>query len=164
MNSSETDESISTASCSSAEFSHDPNKDRNRTSWPNLSIICERFQLSDRAGATVANAAIKDLEINNILSCKSNAFLVDRSKLRRERTKFRQEAVLRNEENASEINGIHVDGRKDAALVQEQLTNKFKRKVATKRHYVIIGEPGAIYLTRVTLDNGRGKIINKTVF
>ena len=28
---------------------------------PSLALICERFQISDRAGAAVANAVIKDL-------------------------------------------------------------------------------------------------------
>ena len=37
-----------------------------RINLPSLALICERFQLSDRAGAAVANAVIKDLNLSNL--------------------------------------------------------------------------------------------------
>ena len=95
-------ESVSELSCSSSVGlgyeSEDPCNDQNRASWPNLSLICERFQLSDRAGAAVANAVLQDLQ--KIVQIPAlNSLLVDRSKLRRERKKFRQEALLKDEIN-----------------------------------------------------------------
>ena len=56
--------SIFTAFCSLAEFCHDPSSGRNehnRTLGPNLSIICQRFQLSDRARAVVVNAVSSEI-------------------------------------------------------------------------------------------------------
>ena len=34
---------------------------QNRKSWPNLSRMCKRFQLSDRAGAAIACSVLQDL-------------------------------------------------------------------------------------------------------
>jgi len=153
-------ESISTSSCSSLRFSSEypcASSDQNRCSWPNLSLMCERFQLSDRAGAAVANAVIKDLQ--EIVQLP-DSLLVDRSKLRRERKKFRNETLLKDEKFLPEINAIYTDGRKDATLVQEQS----KRKVVTEEHYVVIGEPGTFYLTHVTPENGKGRVIANAIY
>ena len=38
-----------------------------RINLPSLGLICEKFQLSNRAGAAVANAVIKDLNLSNLL-------------------------------------------------------------------------------------------------
>ena len=34
---------------------------QNRKKWPNLARICERYQLSDRAAAAVANSVLVDV-------------------------------------------------------------------------------------------------------
>ena len=39
-----------------------------RINIPSLALICERFQLSNRAGAAVAPAVIKDLNSSNLLT------------------------------------------------------------------------------------------------
>ena len=39
-----------------------------RINLPSLALIWERFQLSDRAGAAVANAVIKNLNSSNLLT------------------------------------------------------------------------------------------------
>ena len=151
-------ESVSELSCSSSVGlgyeSEDPCNDQNSASWPNLSLICERYQLSDRAGAAVANAVLQDLQ--KIVQIPAlNSLLVDRSKLRRERKKFRQEALLKDEINISEINAIYTDGRKDVTLVQD----RNKRKLVTEELYAVIGEPETLYLTHVTPENGKGRVI-----
>ena len=91
-------------------------------------MICERFQhsththtlLLHRAGAAVAKAVIKDLQESVQIP---NSLLVDRSKLRRERKRFRHEARLKDEKYILEINAIYTDGRKDATLVQQLKKN-----------------------------------------
>ena len=40
-------------------LSQEPNE-QNKMEWPNLAMMSERYQLSDRASAAVANAALKD--------------------------------------------------------------------------------------------------------
>ena len=80
-------------------------------------MICERFQLSDREGAAVANAVIKDLNSSNLLTKYDDSITFDRSKLRRERVKYREEMIKNDDSQFSCINGIYMDGRKNATQV-----------------------------------------------
>ena len=54
-------QSLSKSESMSSEelFPQEPNE-LNRMEWPNLAMMSERYQLSDRASAAVANAALKD--------------------------------------------------------------------------------------------------------
>ena len=54
-------QSLSKSESMSSEelFSQEPNK-QNRMEWPNLAMMSERYQLSDRERAAAANATLKD--------------------------------------------------------------------------------------------------------
>ena len=54
-------------------------------------MVCERYGISDRAGAAVATATLKTFGIVNESESK---FIIDRSKLRRELSKCREEIRL----------------------------------------------------------------------
>jgi len=58
-------------------FSQEPNE-QNRMEWPNLVMMSERYQLSDRASAAVATATVKDAGL-------ITDYVIDKNKLRRER-------------------------------------------------------------------------------
>ena len=53
---------------------------QNRKKWPNLARICERYQLSDRAAAAVANSVLVDV---GLVTEDDKTRIIDRSKLRR---------------------------------------------------------------------------------
>jgi len=91
-------------------FSQEPNE-RNRMEWPNLAVMSERYQLSDRASAVVANAALKDA---GLIADLDKTYVIDRNKLRREREKYRN--IVREDEAIfyKFIDRIYIDGRKDA--------------------------------------------------
>ena len=57
--------SKSESMCSEELFSQEPNE-QNRMEWPNLAMMSEHHQLSDRASAAVANAALKDVGLLRI--------------------------------------------------------------------------------------------------
>ena len=59
--------------------------DQNRHPLPKLSRMCDRYGISDRAGASIANAALQDF---GILSKENLRIVIDHSKLRREREKW----------------------------------------------------------------------------
>lgn len=63
--------------------------ERNKTCLTNLAKICDRYGISDRAGAAIANATLSDY---GIISNQNMDLAVDRSKLRRERTRCRNQA------------------------------------------------------------------------
>ena len=56
--------------------------------------MCERFEVSDRAGAAFASAVLKDF---GVIDDGNLADVIDRSKLRRERQKYKQKlrAILK---------------------------------------------------------------------
>ena len=58
-----------------------PSHAQNRQRWTNLARMCERYQLSDRAGAAIATSTLQDMEI---VTNKDKSLVIDPSKLRRE--------------------------------------------------------------------------------
>jgi len=129
-------------------FSQEPNE-QNRTEWPNLAMMSEHYQLSDRASAAVANAALKDA---GLITDLDKTYVIDKNKLRREREKYRN--IISEEEAIfyKFIDGIYIDGRKDATLLTEHdaQTGKYYHKTELQEHIVVVGEPGACYLTHVS--------------
>ena len=93
------------------------------------------------------------------------ADVIDRSKLRRERQKYRQK--LRNDEecNFETVDAIYVDGRKDVTLTTiETEDSRFYPKVETEEHYVVVGEPGELYLTHLSVEDGKGTTIVQALY
>jgi len=134
---------------------------QNRISYPNLARICDRYQVSDRAGAAIATSVLKD---HGIVSSKDSTFVVDKNKLRRERE--RQRKVIQKEEQQTIhlINGFYIDGRKDATLMTKEINGRYHRHVELEEHYVIVGEPGEFYLSHVAPTSGSGSAIAQSVF
>ena len=122
-------------------FSQEPNE-KNRMEWPNLAVMSERYQLSDSASAAVANAALKGA---GLITDLDKTYVIDKNKLRGEREKCRNTI---SEEEAifyKFIDGIYIDGRKDATLLTEHdaQTGKYYHKTELQEHIVVVGEPGA---------------------
>ena len=59
-----------------------PYENRNQMIWSNLARMSERFQISNRAAAAIANSVIQDL---GLITEDDKTYVIDRSKLRRER-------------------------------------------------------------------------------
>jgi len=80
-------QSLSKSESMSSEelFSQEPTE-QNRMEWPNLAMMSERYKLSDRASAAVANAALKDA---GLIMDLDKTYVIDKNKLRREREKYR---------------------------------------------------------------------------
>jgi len=118
--------------------------------WPNLAMMSERYQLSDRASAAVANAALKDA---GLITDLDKTYVIDKNKLRRKSEKYRD---IISEEDAKFykfIDGIYIDGTKDATLLTEHdaQTGKYYHKTDLQEHIVVVvGEPGACYLRTAT--------------
>lgn len=96
-----------------------------------LSKMCDRFGVSDRAGAAIASA---------VLSASSSQ-IIDKSKLRRERKKTRE--IVIKEQTVSEIPALYFDGRKDQTMtVIEKDGKKYQRRIL-EEHISLIKEPGS---------------------
>ena len=135
---------------------------QNRVKWTNLARACERYNLSDRAGAAVATCALQDI---GMIDQENNTFVIDRSKLRRERERCRKEIQEKEMENFKLINGLYFDGRKDATLMMAKApTGKSFITTELEEHYVLVGEPGGYYLTHLSPPNGKGRVLDKEIF
>ena len=110
---------------------------QNRQSLTNLALMCKRFDVSDRAGAAIASAVLKDF---GVIDDSNLADVIDRSKLRRERQKYRQKLKDDEECNFEIVDAIYVDGRKNVTLTTIQTEDsRFYPKVETEEHYVCCG-------------------------
>jgi len=90
-------------------------------------VMSERYQLSDRASAAVANAALKDA---GLITDLDKTYVTDKNKLRRESEKYRD--IISEEEAIfyKFIDGIYIYGTKDATLLTEHdaQTGKYYHK------------------------------------
>ena len=90
--------------------------------------------------------------------------VIDRSKLRRERQKYRKEIQIEEELQSGAVDGIYIDGRKDATILSVKQGNSYHRKTIIEEHYVLVGEPYEFYISHVTPTNGTGKQIAQAIY
>ena len=134
-----------------------PSHAQNRRRWTNLARMCERYQLSDRAGAAIATSTLQDM---GIVTNEDKSLVIDPSKLRRERERCRKEIS-----NFKYVSGLYFDGRKDATQVMLEGPNKkMYRSTQLEEHYVLIGEPGTYYLTHLSPTDGKGRTLAQEIF
>lgn len=92
-----------------------PSTSQMRVKLPSVAIACDRTGISDRSAAILINAALKDM---GVISKDDTSKIVDRSKIRRERSKARSYLINKIEETSSlSEQGLYFDGRKDKTLV-----------------------------------------------
>ena len=103
------------------------------------SVTCDRFQVSDRAGAAIATSVLSDL---GFVSSEDRSRIIDKGKLRRERQK--QRTALQHKGDIQGIKGLYFDGRKDKTLVQEKDEKGFtQQKIILEEHITILAEPNS---------------------
>lgn len=122
------------------------------TKFPAVARTLDRFGVSDRAGAAIVSAALQDV---GIISPSNISNVVDRNKIRRERTKARTTLSSQSVLAVSDQFGLYFDGRKDRTLSLEDN----RRKVITEEHLSLVKEPGSEYIGHVSVNSGRAQII-----
>ena len=126
---------------------------QNHVCLKQLAMVCEKYEVSDRAGAATASATLKALKI---VTEEDRKYVVDRSKLRRGRQKHREEIREKEEELFHLVDSIYIHGRKDATMTLSEGNGKYYRQTIIEEHYVIVGEPSCFYLSYVTPEDGTG--------
>ena len=124
-------------------------------------MVCERYEVSDRAGAAIASATLKAFEI---ATEEDKRYVVDRSKLRKERQKYREEIKNKEQELFELVDSIFVNGRKDATMTMVEVNGNYHRQTVIEEHYVIVGEPNGFYLSHVMPEDGTGYKIATSVY
>lgn len=77
-----------------------------RMNLNNVALISDRFGISDRGAAALSSAVLKDF---SLVSDSDRSKIIDRSKIRRERSKLRNHLLSIH---STEIEGLYFDGRK----------------------------------------------------
>lgn len=129
-------------------------KKRTIASLKNLSTICDRYGISDRAAAAVASAVLQDAKINNEV--------IDKSKLRRARQKLRKETLSQG--HLDTIPALFFDGRKDKTLKIVMKGGKKYRLTSVEEHISIIKEPGSVYVGYAVPSHGTAKGLESAIF
>lgn len=128
---------------------------RNFVSLPVLAKTLDRYGVSDRAGAAIASAVLKDFKI---ISKDDNHHVIDRYKIRRARDSERQK--LQNEQNkAVVLQGLYFDGRKDKTLMF--VDNR--KRTTLEEHIVLLQEPDSKYLGHISPVSGSANNILKSM-
>jgi hypothetical protein len=128
-----------------------------RMRMPSLAVACDRTGVSDRSAAMIASAVLQDV---GIINEEDTNLVVDRSKVRRERTKMRTEL---QKSDTEPVIGLYFDGRKDQTITQEKKGDKFYRRVVSESHYSLVAEPNSIYLGHVTALSGKSDRITNDI-
>ena len=115
-----TDSSESSTAEFVVESSNIPVSSQNRRKWSNLARMCERYQLSDRAVAAVANSVLVDV---GMVTDDDKSCVIDRNKLRKERERCRHKVQKEEQQNFRIVNAIYFNVRKDASQIVLQGPN-----------------------------------------
>ena len=92
-----------------------------------LAEACDRYHISDRAGAAIASAVLVDFGM--IIPGETQS-VIDENKLRRERAKFKNETKKNEKLFFEKIDGIGFDGRLDVTLAVDKINeNHFNFKI-----------------------------------
>ena len=141
----------------------------NTMSLKNFARECDRYCVSDRSAAKIANGLLKDLKLvkrgnTNMLICPS--------KVRRERAKWG--AKFDKESRSAMLpGGLYTDGKRVPTLVRQTTVTKVQvpggrgrsayrtvcttnNKMVVEDHYPVLAEPGGSYVTHVTPEDGTG--------
>ena len=103
---------MSKSSCEFYETSNKKQKSnttQNREQYFYLAQCCDRYNISDRAGAALATSVLID---HGIIEPNDTKVVIDRSKLGRERMRHREEMRKEEKELFGKVDGIYVDGKK----------------------------------------------------
>lgn len=128
--------------------------ERNTMDLKNLAIAVDRYQVSDRAGAAIASAVLKDY---GIIADDSPEDIIDRSKVRRAREMVRKS--LKPNLELTNLLGLYFDGRIDRTLTRDGNQNK----TTQEEHIVLIKEPSSEYLGHVTPKSGSAESIVEAI-
>ena len=109
-------------------------------------MIFDRYGVSSRSGAAIANAALTDAKV---ICADDQTQVIDKKKLRREIDKLREERVVEDGQELAQAQGqaYYFDGNKDTTLCvrkddQGMLYNTFEEE----EHIGVSSEPGWKYV------------------
>lgn len=137
---------------------------RNRHALPRTGAACDRWGISSRAAADIVNSYAMD--IGFLTDSNKSTVIVDKSKLDRWRKvgRFQTQEQEKQELVSKSVSGVYLDGKQDCTLTRVQKDGKFYQKNIIEDHYVMLGEPGNVYLGHEVPYSGHGISIGLKIF
>ena len=122
---------------------------RNMTQFPTVARECDRYGVSNAAGAAIATAALTDY---GIITSDNYSAVIDRSKLRRQREKLRTSLTQGAVQSLARKGPtcLYFDGRKDSTLCPASINTKC---TTVEEHVTLIEEPHSLFIGHVTPKN-----------
>ena len=137
-------------------------KQRNLKKLPKTSEACDRYLISNRAGAAIANAVLIDY---GYMTEDDPNLLIAPNKLKDQRRRYRKETLELTKCESDEITSLYFDGKKvGTRMMVQKETGKWHPIIDIQDHYAIIVEPGSEYLTHVTPKKGNAKTIAMEIY
>ncbi|XP_049316722.1 uncharacterized protein LOC125779411 [Bactrocera dorsalis] len=112
----------------------------------NFALVCDRFGVPDRVASALGTALLQDFKIKDK---HGKPLIMDKSKVRREKEKCRQE-VLRKRLDDTNLLAFSFDGRKDDTLT---IHEKYHTRMVKEPHLVILREPNSELIGYVRLEH-----------
>lgn len=131
---------------------------RNHDQLRNFAIMCDRYQISDRAGAAIVNTVLQDY---GIITPDEKSLMIDKNKLHRSRFSVRRDLTDEAHQNISDSSPIPFDGRKDPTRVLEREYGTLHQDTTNEEYYTILSKPGNQYIPHVTPSSGKAKYITR---
>jgi len=99
----------------------------------------------------LASFLIVDLN-KTLLKENTVDLVIDRSKVRRERSKTREALQDRESTAGRKVRALYFDGRKDDTLANEvdEKSGKMYKRLRKEEHISFMEEPGSVYLSHVS--------------
>jgi hypothetical protein len=131
-----------------------------RVVLPSLATACDRTGVSDRSAAIIASSVLKDF---GVVSQENSVNVIDRSKVRRERKRVRNQLQKDSVDQNATISALYFDGRKDSTLVRENKKGSFYRATKVEEHIVLLAKPDSIFLGHASPISGTSANISSGI-
>ncbi|GBM84627.1 hypothetical protein AVEN_226661-1 [Araneus ventricosus] len=126
---------------------------QNCLDFPTLARERDLYGISDRAAASIASAASRDI---GIVHEGETSHVVDRNKICRQSRKLQNAVAESTKLTVSQylLTGLYFDGRKGKTKVLIKKDTKYYPKTMKEEHYTLVNKPNSVYIGHVTTATG----------
>ena len=125
--------------------------DKFKINFKNLAEQCDRYKISDRSAAAIANAFLSDINMVQPINQKLH---VDRNIIRRERLRSRQFPP-----NYQILRALFFDGKKDKTLYRQGNKNS----TIIEEHITLLSEPDSKYIGHISPNASNAEAITSSI-
>ena len=118
---------------------------------------CIRHNISERAGAELANALLED---KGFLTKDNPHLVIDINKKRRQKKIIGREITQEEAVTRKDLVSLYFDGREDKTIILEQDEDRSKRRRSVREEHVsLVSEPGSIFIGHVSTGRQKSALI-----